>query len=46
MLEHGAGLVDGDRGVLAFYMCDNVHEYVDVSCYNYMEYRKWGGGGL
>ena len=46
MLEHGASPVDGDRGVLAFYMHNNIHEYVDVSCCNYMEYRKWDGGGL
>lgn len=43
MLEHGVGPVEGERGVLSYYMRDNVHEYMDVSRCNYMKYTTWGG---
>ena len=43
MLEHGVSQVEGERGVLSYYMQDNIHEYIDVSCCNYMKYAMWGG---
>lgn len=42
LLQHGVRQIEGDRGVLSFYMRDNVHQFVDVSRSNYMEYRKIG----
>ena len=43
MLEHGVGPVEGQRGVLSYYMRDNVHEYMDVPRCNYMQSAMWGG---
>ena len=43
MLEHRVSQVEGKQGVLSYYMRDNVHEYIDVSCCNYMKYAMWGG---
>ena len=43
MLEHGVGQVEGEWRVLSYYMQDNIHEYIDVSCCNYMKYVMWGG---
>ena len=37
LLEHSVGKVEGDRGIISLYMRDNVHEYMDVVCCNYME---------
>ena len=43
MLEHGVSQVEGEWGVLSYYMQDNAHEYIDVSCCNYMKYAMWEG---
>lgn len=42
MLQHGVGQAEGDRGVLSFYMRDNVHEFVDVPRSNFMQYKQVG----
>ena len=42
LLEHGAGHAEGDRGIVAFYMRDNVHQFLDVVRCNYAEYAKVG----
>jgi hypothetical protein len=38
MIEHGAGQTDGDRAVLAWYMRDEVHEFMHVSRSQFMRY--------
>lgn len=42
LLEHGVSIADGERGVVSFYMHDNVHEFMDVVRCNYMEYQNAG----
>ena len=38
MIEHGVGQADGDRAVLAWYMRDEVHEFMHVSRSHFMRY--------
>jgi len=40
LLLHGVGMANGDRGIISYYMRDNVHEFVNVPRCNYMEYKK------
>lgn len=36
MVPHGIGCVEGNRGVISFYMQDNVHEHMDIVQCNFM----------
>jgi hypothetical protein len=36
LIKHGVGPVSGNRGVVSFYMRDNVHDHMDVVRCNYM----------
>ncbi|KAN0082712.1 hypothetical protein V8E55_008507, partial [Tylopilus felleus] len=40
LLSHGVRHTNGDHRVILYYMRDIVHEFVNVSQCNYMEYRK------
>lgn len=43
LIPHGVGGVSGDRGVISFYMRDNVHDHMDVVRCNYMHLDKVPG---
>jgi hypothetical protein len=36
LIKHGVGPISGNRGVVSFYMRDNVHDHMDIVRCNYM----------
>lgn len=42
LLMHGVGAVEGNRGIVSFYMRDNVHKMVGVPRCDYANIQSWG----